>query len=167
MWAILGTVLLGLLILLGLSKPSSNTAKPNQPISRNSIADIIIQTLTSAGYSETMAYCFLWVSKMETAYNGSPWNSPIFRQFNNLWGMKVSTQRKNTQTNFQQVDDIWAHYASVSDSALDLVYYLQARKYPKTVVDLEQLIALMYDKEYFVGESYESYLNKVKVWSSK
>lgn len=158
MLVILAIAVIVLLLFLRTLKASPNgkTTPTTQP---GQIPDLIRSAITSGGYSDIMAECWVAVSKMETA----GWKSNLFTNNKNLWGMKVAHQRLSTMSNYKSAET-WAKYNSVSDSANDIVLYMNARKYPKAVTDIEQLVAIMYDKSYFVGETYESYLNKVKAW---
>ena len=103
------------------------------------------------------------VSKMETAN----FTSNFYRGYHNLFGMKVPTQRNTLAKGAIPGTDNFAAFYSDGDSVQDLILYLKARQYPKTFSSLRSMVEFMASKSYFVGESVDSYYNKVVAWRNK
>jgi hypothetical protein len=159
-WGTLVTVSVLALLLYVASKAFSNGKQsPQASLHPDQIQQIILDTVQAGGYGHSVAQYLTYVSKMETA----KWSSNVFRTRVNLWGMKTPQQRETTAIN-KGTSDTWAKYDTVRDSAKDIVLYMNEFNYPKSVGSLEDLIMVMKSKDYFAGESFESYFDKVVNW---
>lgn len=118
--------------------------------------------LTGAGYSPAMASWWTAISKVETGN----YTSVLFKDYNNLFGMTVPSQRRSLRNGeVERMDggvmNRFSTYATTQDSILDLVIYLQALRYPVTFNSVDDLVAFMRSKGYFTA-SLSSYLANVK-----
>ena len=106
--------------------------------------DSLIQTtLIEAGYSPGMAKYWAAVSRFETA----DYKSNLFKTANNLFGMKFPKDRDTTAQDSTSTG--FASYASLKDSANDLVLYLKDFRYPTNFSNLRDMIWFMRKKGYF------------------
>lgn len=112
-------------------------------------------------------------SAHETGYQGKPWNSPVFHNLNNGFGMLHPSRRKtlsigkgSNQPNFDG-GGAYATYHNLSDSAKDLVLWLNYNKIPwKQINSSDDYISFIKRKGYF-GATESSYLTGVKYWIKK
>jgi Mannosyl-glycoprotein endo-beta-N-acetylglucosaminidase. len=116
---------------------------------------LIQKTLIDGGYSPRMAAMIAAVSRHETGN----YTSPVFKTLNNLFGMRFPRVRKTTA--LYESDSQYSVYTGPLASAIDMVYYLDARRYPRDFVHVADLVQAMKDKGYF-EDSYENYLRGVK-----
>lgn len=123
----------------------------------------IIRILKRSGYSDRFARMWVAVAKHESAN----FTSRLFRSVNNPFGMQHPRVRKTTSIGPFDLgrEGKMASYKSVADAARDLVFYLEAFKYPKDFETVDQLVAFMKSKGYFT-DSVSNYLNGVKKWYS-
>lgn len=134
---------------------------------------------------------WLAVSKMETA----AWESNLFVNNLNLWGMKVPKKRPTTVVSsgwgttgrdnlgaFPNATEIisrgieafqnqtgqqtWAKYANINDAARDIILWMEYTKFPKGPLSLRDHISAMKDRAYF-QEPLSDYLNLVIAWQNK
>lgn len=122
---------------------------------KQTISSRIISKLKAAGFSTRMATYWVAVSKFETA----DFQSRLFKEDNNLWGMKLAAIRPNTQAGAGGSG--FAKYNSVEDSIEDIILYLKWFKYPKDFAFPDEMVGYMKMKGYF-EEPYSYYLNGVK-----
>lgn len=121
-------------------------------------AQIISERLKKAGLSDRLVKWWVAVSDHETG----TWTSRLFRDANNLFGMKQPMTRatysvgptKSSEGNF-------ATFRSLDDSVKDLLLYMEEFRYPKDFLGIEDFIAFMKYKNYY-GDSYDNYLKSVK-----
>jgi len=103
---------------------------------------------------------WLAVSKMETG----GFTSDLYLKYNNPWGMKAPSQRKNKVAG--QTGNGWAIYNNTFDAAQDIVLWMRARRFNPAQTSLEDFIAEMKRVGYF-EEPYSQYLNLVKSWINR
>lgn len=126
----------------------------------------IIQTLRNAGLDEQTAKYWVAISAHETAFDNNyqtPWTSPVYRQNNNLFGMRLAG------SNTTAIDSNLGHarYRSVSDSAQDLVQYFQRLKWSQLNFDsIPALVSYMKGKGYFTAPLAD-YQKGVEYWYKK
>jgi hypothetical protein len=151
--ALLGTLLVlsaGLLIALVIFLISLLRKKPTE---------LIIETLTDAGYSDRMAKFWVAISDHETG----TWSSVAYRQGNNLFGMKVPTHRESTRDGEIKVgSNIYSAYASRKKSVEDLVLYMEEFSYPFDFETSDELVTFMKSKGYFTADL-EAYKKSVRL----
>lgn len=121
--------------------------------------------LKNSEYSKLTNY---WraVSAMETA----GWTSPLYKQANNMFGMKQPAKRATTSKgpfSFAGSGVKWASFYSPSDSVADQLLYLREFNYPTEFVTLRAMIDYMGSKGYYGSESSDSYYAKVLAWAKK
>lgn len=112
-------------------------------------------------------------SAHETGYRGTAWNSPVYKNLNNGFGMLHPSRRKtfsigkgSNQPNIEG-GGAYATYSNLSDSAKDLVLWLNYNKVKwNNINSEEQYIAWIKRKGYF-GSTESSYLTGVKYWIKK
>lgn len=119
--------------------------------------DLLIQKiLIGNGYSPAMARFFAAVSRHETGN----YSSAVFRNYNNLFGMKDAEIRATTNRRDQDKTD-YAEYVSAADSVRDLVLYLLARDYAFHYDSPRDLVMEMKKKGYFEAD-FSEYLGGVE-----
>ena len=124
--------------------------------SRTMEYDLLIQKiLTGNGYSPRMARMIAAVSRHETGN----YSSAVFREFNNMFGMRFPRVRKTTATH--ESDSKYSVYSSPADSVRDLVYYLDARRYPFDFATARDLVEEMKRHGYF-EDDLENYVRGVE-----
>jgi hypothetical protein len=128
---------------------------PNQNQNPNP-AEVIARTLTGAGYSRQMVKNWVAVSRFETG----DFTSALYKNHHNLWGMKKSLRRENTQ-DYSVPPRGFAGYSSLERSANDIVLYMREFNYPFHFDSVETQVEFMKSKGYF-EEPLEFYLNGVK-----
>ena len=114
----------------------------------------------NSGFPEIYKLFWLQVSKMETAN----FTSHLWTFNKNPWGMKRSYRRKNSQnTKYYEMvpNGEWAYYKTLDDAAHDIILWMQARDFSKTITNISDFVEAMYKQNYFVGESAQTYLQKV------
>lgn len=142
--------LVGLLILLLLFlRGKSSSAMGSSP--RATIQSL----LTEAGYSDRVANWWTAVSNLETG----AWTSKLFRDYNNLFGMKQPLTRFSYSQGASTSPPGYATFASQADSVRDLIAYMKEFNYPKDFNSIDDLVAYMKSKKYFEDPLY---LEKVK-----
>lgn len=119
-------------------------------------AEVIAQVLTGAGYSRQMVKNWVAVSRFETG----DFTSALFKNHNNLWGMKKSVKRDNTQ-DYSVPPKGFAGYRTLDRAATDIVLYMREFNFPFHFDSVEAQIEFMKSKGYF-EEPMDYYLNGVK-----
>jgi len=117
------------------------------------------------GYGAQMADNWYLIAKMETA----GFTSNLFRMYNNMFGMHQPTQRRTTSLGGVWSEAEKADMATFNDhesAAVDLVYYMQAKRYPIDFNSLESQLEFMKSKGYFTIP-YARYLDLVLAWSKR
>lgn len=109
--------------------------------------------LRENGYEEKYSEYWKCTSAFETFENGKPFNSRLFKEQNNPWGMKQPLLRPNATVGVGTgKNPVFANYGSVGDAALDLVLYMNYFNYPKKAPNtLKRHVELMKNKGYFTG----------------
>jgi hypothetical protein len=141
---------IGLLIALYLflrGKSSSVTGSSPQGTIQN--------LLTAAGYSDRVARWWTAVSDLETG----TWTSKLFRDYNNLFGMKQPLTRFSYSRGASASPPGYATFDSQADSVRDLIAYMNQRNYPSDFNSIDDMVAFMKSKQYFEDPLY---LQKVK-----
>jgi hypothetical protein len=128
---------------------------------------------------------WLAVSKMETA----GWNSKLFTNSLNLWGMKKPKVRPTTAQgktfgitgretisklfpNITEAANIatgqseWAKYDSIEDAVKDIILWMDYTKFPKGPLSLRNHIEEMKKRSYF-QEDVDYYLKAVAAWEAR
>lgn len=114
----------------------------------------------NAGYPEAWAQLAIAQSAHETG----GWTSAIYKENNNLFGMKQPTERETTATGTARGH---ATFRSIQDSADDFILYLNARKaFTQKFSSPDQYVAWLKSKKYF-EDSEKNYLTAVKKWFDK
>ena len=116
----------------------------------------IRRLLKQSGYNRTTQDVFVAVSKCETGN----YTSRIFKNNNNLFGMRLPTVRQTTATGANLGHAV---YSNRIDSIYDIVLYLNAVKFPKHSKDYFQVISTMKSKRYFEA-TMEQYFKCSKKW---
>lgn len=111
--------------------------------------------LTQNGYSDRMARWWTAVSNLETA----AWTSKLFKDYNNLFGMKQPLTRFSYSRGPSLSPAGYATFDSQADSVRDLVAYMKEFNYPKDFSSIDDQVAFMKSKGYFEDPQY---LQKVK-----
>lgn len=116
------------------------------------------QALRNSKYRKHLVN-WIAVSKMET----DGWKSSLYSLFHNPWGMRPSVQRKHTQNGSREVkgNGTFATYKNINDAAVDIVLWMEARKFPEGEMDLYSFVQAMKGKGYFV-EPVDYYYKAVK-----
>jgi len=117
--------------------------------------NLIAKILGEKGYSSEMIHNWVAVSAHETGR----WTSNLFRNANNLFGMKQPLKRYSLSTG--PTSSGFATFSSQSDSVLDLVAYMEEFNYPKSFDTLFDQITFMKSKGYF-QEPLDQYYYSVK-----
>lgn len=115
----------------------------------------ITSLLKKAGYSDNVAKWWAAVSAFETA----DWTSDLFKESNNLFGMKQPNKRATTSAG--PTKSGFASFRSIEDSIQDLLLYLDDFNYPKDTTGLLAFIGEMKDNGYF-EERFDTYYDGVK-----
>lgn len=103
---------------------------------------------------------WLAVSKMETG----GFNSKIFRETLNLWGMKHPKKRPTKASGkYLSGTNEWAKYDSLKDSVQDIILWMNYTKFPKGNLSLDDHLKEMKARGYF-EEPIDQYTNLVKAW---
>jgi hypothetical protein len=105
---------------------------------------------------------WLAVSKMETA----AWTSNLYKNYFNLWGMKVPKVRHNVVAGqVASGNNFWARYNSLDDAVKDITLWMDYTKFPYTA-SLDEQLKAMKDRGYF-QESLDAYSKLVKAWQAR
>ena len=116
---------------------------------------LIQKILREQGYSANMARILAAVSRHETDNYGSH----VFKTLNNMFGMRFPRIRKTTA--LYESASRYSVYSSAADSVLDMVYYLDARRFPSDVSGPRALVEMMKAKGYF-EDTLDNYLRGVE-----
>jgi uncharacterized FlgJ-related protein len=139
--AVLAAVLLLWLIVSRIARSRSD--KEKNP------AQIIFEVLTKEGsLDEKTAQMWVAVARHETGN----FTSALFRDFNNAFGMGQPSERLTLSlggTPRKYEGQNMATFATVRDSALDILLYMRARKYPTRFATPTGLVSFMKSKGYF------------------
>lgn len=137
---------IGLLILLWLFLSGGTISSPSSTIKN---------LLTKNGYSDRVAKWWVAVSNLETGR----WTSKLFKDYNNLFGMKQPMSRFTYSRGASTSPPGYATFGSWDDSVNDLITYMDQRLYPKDFESIDDMVAFMKSKGYFEDPLY---LEKVK-----
>jgi len=176
MW---GKLSVGLALLLGIFLVIRNLFRGKE--TPNNIEGTFKKVFKDSDYKASMQN-WLDVSRMETA----GWNSPLFINGLNLWGMKKARKRPNTQESTLYgtpgrdknlsvtgvVSEVtgqsqWAKYGSLEDSVRDIILWMDYTKFPNGVLSLRDHVEEMKKRSYFVGEDVSEYLGKIIAWKNR
>ena len=113
------------------------------PSGTGTIQQKIINRLRAAGYSARMARYWVAVSAFETGN----WNSRLFVEDNNPFGMKHPSVRKTTSQGVGPSG--FAKYETVDKGVEDIVLYMNWFNYPKDFATVQEMIGFMKMKGYF------------------
>lgn len=141
--------LVGLLIALLLFLRGKSSSMGSNP------QGTIQSLLTGAGYSDRVARWWTAVSDLETG----TWTSKLFRDYNNLFGMKQPLTRFSYSRGASTSPPGYATFDSQADSVRDLIAYMNQRNYPQDFNTIDDMVAFMKSKQYFDDPKY---LEKVK-----
>lgn len=147
-------LLLGLLILWGLRSALSRST-PMKP-EAETLESELRSKIRKFVYPKSYVQFWMDVSKMETD-NYQSW---LFKNNRNPWGMKVAQKRETSQAN-SYGNDKWAVYDNLSDAALDIFLWMDAVKFSKMISQLDEFVVEMKRHGYFDGESAFDYYQKV------
>ena len=117
----------------------------------------IIQTLKANGYDDTTAKSWGAVSQFETGN----FTSDIFKNNNNLFGMRLPRVRETTATDSR---NNFAVYPDRMHSIWDIVLYLDAVDFPKRNNSYWDVIREMKKRSYFGKQSAEDYFQRSYKW---
>jgi len=119
---------------------------------------LIMKLLIDAGYSVRAAEMFAAVSAHETAM----WSSELFLRANNLFGMKIPTERLSLRAGSYTIGkEVYSAYATIEDSIKDFILYLKARMYANDFKTIQELTLFMQSKGYYT-DSFANYSAAVK-----
>jgi len=160
------------LFLISRLKSSAQNPNPNPSISVGTVPNVPVDFRNAAGSAFKLTPYYnlenwLAVSKMETA----GFNSSLYNQANNPWGMGYATKRPTTAASKYVgsspsggVDFSFARYDSLNDASQDIILYMNYFKFPKAKLSLLDHVKEMGKRGYFGSESVESYYSKVVAW---
>jgi hypothetical protein len=86
--------------------------------------------------------------------------SNLFRNHNNMFGMKVPVKRKSFRNG--ETESGFSTFESTTDSARDFLEYLRSVNFPKNV-DSFQYVAALKNRRYF-EDTFGNYLKGVQSW---
>lgn len=86
--------------------------------------------------------------------------SSLFRNHNNMFGMKVPVKRKSFRNG--ETENGFSTFANTKDSARDFLEYLRSVNFPKNV-DSFQYVAALKNRKYF-EDALGNYLKGVQSW---
>jgi len=124
----------------------------DQPDDSGADTDIVLKAIENVN-GVTAPYWLLAIAAHETGN----FTSAVFRNNNNLFGMRHPTIR---QTTSQGDRNGYAWYNSIEDSVRDYLLWLQSQNAPEGFSDISELISFMKERSYFEA-SYSSYNNAV------
>jgi len=150
-WGIIG-LLIALLSLFLLIKK----AKANNPLQS-------LDLIQSTDYKH-LAPFIIAQAKHETTFKGIPFNSPVFRYDNNIFGMKEAGSRVQVGSPLGRMSpegNRYWHFPNTDESVKDFILYLQKTKFPKQVLTVESYVSELKKRGYFTAPESE-YLNGLK-----
>lgn len=112
-------------------------------------------------YRALMPY-ILAQSKLETAN----FTSKVFRENNNMFGMKLPRIRPTTATGaglLSPEGNNYANYTSTAESLQDLFLWMDNTKFPLAVVDSEQYARELKQRNFY-GVTQAQYLKNLNFW---
>lgn len=109
-------------------------------------------------------------AKHETAYNGIPFNSPVYKANNNMFGMKngsIISPGESVGT-MSPEGNTYAKYGTDFNSLEDLIQWFDWKKMPVTVDSAEEYVKAVTDRGY-IGfnpsqSAKDNYLKGLKRW---
>ena len=120
------------------------------------ISNLIFNIVTLAGYSENFGNIAVAVARHETGN----YTSPIFKENNNLFGMRLPKQRDTTAIGKNRN---YAKFDTLEDSIEDYTMYLAYFDYPKTFDNVADYVDYAKEKGYFT-DTKENYLSALQRW---
>jgi len=115
---------------------------------------VILETLWKNGVSVDLSYIILSQAKHETAN----FQSNVFKNSNNLFGIKYFKKRKKTTAIGQY--RAYCRYKNIIDSTIDYIYYMEKKGIPMHEKSVKSYIDLLKQKKYF-EDSTKRYYNAV------
>jgi len=115
---------------------------------------LVLHLLTSHGVSEITANYITAQAKFESGY----FNSTIYLENNNPFGMKLAKQRFTTASGTNRGH---ACYPSIHDAVKDFVLWMEYSGVPKDITNLEAYVNLLKQKGYF-SSCDKHYLNTIR-----
>lgn len=133
--------------------------------------DRIYNQLISDGLPDTLAKLMVAQASFETAYNGVPFNSPVFRADNNAFGYKwVGQSTASGAGTMSPEGDYYAHYDNVEQSAHEMALWIYRRQkdgtFPgdlRTITDPYQYAQYLENARYFTA-GFTTYYNGLSYW---
>lgn len=146
-WSIALLSVVGLLVLYVISRAKTSSSQAPREVIKSKLRNYFTRPI--------VAEMWVAISDFETG----TWTSPLFKNYNNAFGMKQPVQRPTLSVG--PTPSGFASFKSVSDSVDDLILYLKARNYPRDFYTLDDLIKYMKEKQYF-EEPIDYYLKGVE-----
>lgn len=105
-----------------------------------------------------------YISAMARHETGN-FKSRLFREGNNMFGMKKAYQRKQVGAQWFAASDggHYMKYESPAQSLEDLLLWMDARRFPQEVKDARQFVEELKKRNYF-GDTVENYFKGVNYW---
>lgn len=125
-----------------------------QVIAPEDYEKVILETLWKNGVSIDLSFIILAQAKHET----NSFQSNVFKNSNNLFGIKYFKKRKKTTAIGQY--RAYCRYKDIIDSTIDYVYYMEKKKIPKHENSVKKYVNLLKQKKYF-EDSTKRYYNGV------
>jgi len=131
----------------------------------------IYNKATADGMPDSFARLMVAWFSFETAYNGIPFNSPVFLNCNNVAGYKYIGQTTAAGACSQSPElDYYAYYRTIEDSVHEIVLWIGRRqregKFPadlQTITTTYQLASLLKAAGYY-GDTLTNYSNGLAYW---
>lgn len=111
---------------------------------------VIVDSLTSHGYTKRHATFWVKVARMES----NKYTSMLYKYHNNPWGMSYFRSGTRPTNGLYRVyyngkPTRFAGYKTKEHAIEEIIFYLDAAKYPKDFSSLDEFIKFMKSKNYF------------------
>jgi hypothetical protein len=135
------------------------------------VQDRIYNQALRDGIPDTFARLMVAWFSYETAYNGLPFNSPVFLRCNNVAGYKyVGQQTAAGACSISPEGDPYAYYRTLEDSVHEISLWIGRRMnegiFPadlRTITNTYQLSVLLKNAQYY-GDTVTRYSNGLAYW---
>jgi LPXTG-motif cell wall-anchored protein len=140
--------------------------------------ELIYNTARNAGVPDTNARLIVAQAIHETSYKGIPFNSNVFLQNNNAFGMKLAGgPRKSRQAQYisgagtaapaSEGSTPYAKYPSVKNSVLDLIDWLQFNNINWAATNTPESYAAFLKNKGYYGDTLAVYTNALVTYFAR